>query len=158
MFAWKWGLQPDTPLGEDEVSAANIGSSIFFMTLVVGQMGHIMSIRRKMPYCYDSLAGVHREATWNAFKTLDFACLWRNIQENGAQFPWHILYAWCGSIATIFFFTSIPAISDACSTGVVPGRFWGLAIGWSVLWFVVGEIRKWIIVLFPDSFIAKTAW
>ena len=33
-----------------------------------------------------------------------------------------------------------------------------MAVGWSLLWFSLAEARKWIILLRPDSWMAKTAW
>ena len=49
----------------------------------------------------------------------------------------------------------------ACGTGSVDGRYWGIAIGLSCGIFIVAEIRKWIIYLFPLSFVSThilSAW
>lgn len=49
--AWNW-LTGDTEniLYKEETNAANAASSVFFLTLVVCQMGHLLSIRKKAPY------------------------------------------------------------------------------------------------------------
>ena len=50
LFSWNWAV-PSGNLGADEVSALNTASSIFFVTLVVSQMGHLLSVRRiRTPY------------------------------------------------------------------------------------------------------------
>jgi hypothetical protein len=71
---------------------------------------------------------------------------------------WPVLAAWCGTILTANFFNYIPVFQQYCGTGVVPGKYWGMAVGWAVLWFAVAEIRKWIVVLYPESFIGRHAW
>lgn len=182
LFAWNWGLNSDA-LGSDESAAANVGSSIFYICIVVAQMGHLISIRRKTPYFFDAIMNTDtckkltREVVYgssnNPTKTLqddqnnDAAIhtpdrnvllrMWDEISHSEIQFP--IIAAWCGSILTVNFFNYVPIFQDYCGTAAVPGRFWGIAIGWSVLWFTVAEIRKWLIFLFPESTFAKAvAW
>ena len=77
-----------------------------------------------------------------------------NELKNSAP-PASILIAMVLSALTANFFNEIPAIQVACQTGSVPARNWGIAIGFSVAIFVIAEIRKWIIFLYPESFISK---
>jgi hypothetical protein len=71
---------------------------------------------------------------------------------------WSILFAWMGSIATAVLVTEVPFFQQYCGTGSVPAKYWLLAAGWSAAWFMVAEVRKWIIFLFPNSIVGKAAW
>jgi sodium/potassium-transporting ATPase subunit alpha len=148
-FAWNWGLNSGD-LGDDQQSAISVGSSIFYICIVVAQMGHLLSIRRKTPYFFDSILNT-KQSTKNVFSRI-----FDEIQHSHIRWP--IVAAWILSICTINFFNYISVFQDYCQTAAVPGRYWGIAIGWSLLWFVVAELRKWVILLYPQSFVAKTAW
>lgn len=166
IFAWNWGLDTGN-LGADEIAASNVGSSLFYITIVIGQMAHLLSIRRKVPYFYDAIMNTKTGGAYNAVSTgegTEPTIAHRNVllrmwdELRTSEIRWPIVAAWIGSILTINFFNYVPVFQQYCGTGVVPGKFWGFAIGWSVLWFVVAEIRKWIVVLFPNSFIGRHAW
>jgi sodium/potassium-transporting ATPase subunit alpha len=151
LFAWNWGSDSGN-LGADETAAAKVGSSVFYITIVCGQMGHLLSIRRKTPYFYDAIMATQ---PGSENKNI-FVRIWEEISTSEIRFP--VLAAWTGAVCTTFILNDIKFFQDDCGTGVVPGRFWGMAIGWSILWFIIAEIRKWLIFLFPESIIAKTAW
>lgn len=161
IFAWNWGLNQNN-LGADEVAAANVGSSLFYVTIVVGQMGHLLSIRRKTPYFYDAIMQTEESKLTlhsSAKGVDDRNVLMRMYDElRCSAVQWPVLAAWCGTILTANFFNYIPVFQQYCGTGVVPGKYWGMAVGWAVLWFTVAEIRKWIVVLYPESFIGRHAW
>lgn len=144
--AWNWGLNSNN-LGDDEIKAAATGSSVFFVTLVVCQMGHLLAIRRKTPYFSDSLKN---------FQSIDGNLIQRMWQE--VSFEKRIIFAWIGSILVANFFNEIPQVQIHVGAGSVPGRYWGIAIGWSILIFMINEMRKWIVFLYPKSFISKIAW
>lgn len=118
---------------------------MFFVTLVVAQMGHLLGIRRKSPYFSDAIMGKGGGGLCNR--------LWKELMES-KPIP-RILLAWIASAVIANIFNEIPAVQVACGTGSVPGRYWGFAVGWSVLCFTLNEIRKWIVFLYPDSLIAS---
>ena len=147
--AWNWGLDSNN-LGEDEAKASNVASSVFFVALVVGQMGHLLSIRRKMPYFSDAIMDVDSEGGSVLRR------IWNELRK-ARPLP-AIILAWIVAVVVANIFNEIPSIQVACGTGSVPPVYWGLAFGWSALWFLLAEIRKWIILLYPNSIIGKTAW
>eukprot|EP01038_Epipyxis_sp_PR26KG_P006569 gene6569-9029_t len=157
IFAWNWGVNQGN-LGSDNISAANIGSSVFYVTLVVGQMGHLLSVRIKTPYFHNSIMNISPKDCNLPFSTSN-NILYRMYEEVLTwSIRWPIFYAWIGAVVSANFFNYVPIFQSYCGTGAVPGKFWGNAIGWSLLWFVIGEVRKWLIVAYPQSFIAKSAW
>jgi sodium/potassium-transporting ATPase subunit alpha len=155
--AWNWGsASSDSPLGIDEANASNVASSVFFVTLVVAQWGHLISIRRKTPYFSDSI--LRRAYTTSSTSnqpdhTSIWMRMWRELLDCPPRPP--VVAAIICSGATAVFFTEVPIVQVSCGTGSVAPRYWGMAIGWSLLWFVVAEIRKWIILLFPDSWFVR---
>lgn len=167
IFAWNWGLNSGN-LGSDEIAAANVASSLFYITIVLGQMAHLLSIRRKTPYFYDAIMNTGQYSAVASGEGSESAAVRSGSHRNvllrmwdelrASEIRWPIVAAWCGSILTINFFNYISIFQQYCGTGVVPGKFWGFAIGWSVLWFFVAELRKWIVILYPNSFIGRHAW
>lgn len=147
--AWNWGGNTGD-LGSDETAAANQASSVFFVTLIVTQWGHLLAIRRKTPYF--SAAYLNVEGSKDSF----FVRLWKEIISS-RPIP-RILMAWAGAALVANLFNETPTIQVACGTSSVPGRYWGIAIGWSILCFSVNEVRKWIVLIFPDSWVAKVSY
>jgi len=154
LFAWKWQGNTDDALSLDEASAAAVASSVFFVTLVVCQWGHLFTVRRKTPYFYESI--LNRDQYADQGSTTLIKRMWKELLESKPRVP--IILAWMGALLILMIFTEIPAVQAACYTGSVPGKYWGIAIGWSILIVVLNEIRKWIVLLYPDSLIGKTAW
>lgn len=184
--AWNWGLA-DGDLYDDQMKAAAVGSSVFYVAIVVAQMGHLLSIRRKTPYFYDAIMNTqvyqahmlaedtneHASVTTDGLNNNNTQEMTTTLRINQSKFylnrpiyqriwdeicytrfPRNVLYAWFGSICTIIFFNYIPVFTMYCGTANVPGKYWGYAFGWSLMCFVLAEIRKWIIILYPDSWIA----
>ena len=147
--AWNWGSDSNN-LGTDETNASNVASSVFFVTLVVSQMGHLLSIRRKTPYFSDAIMDVDGDGG------SVFSRIWKELLQS-RPLP-AIIIAWIVAVVIANIFNEIPSVQVACGTGSVPALYWGLAFGWSAMCFVVAEIRKWIILLYPNSIIGKTAW
>ena len=154
LFAWNWAVN-DNALGDDMIQAANVGSSIFFVALVVAQLGHVLSVRRKMPYFVEAVLGTKEYANdvrpW-------YLRVWSEILTIPQHIPWHIITAWVGSTVVAIIVVHGPLFNENCGTGPVPPLYWGMAFGFSLLWFVLGELRKWYIVLFPASWMAAVAW
>ena len=189
----------------------NVASSVYFVTLVVAQMGHLLSVRSKTPYFADWLctrrcgsregkgssggsggrsgdsagsggrggSGGDSESTGDEEKeepvvgplhdpvVNDGSSINRppivitaSVVSSPSPNPcnyirWSIILAWFGSIATALIFTEVPFIQQNCGTGSVPGLYWGFAVGWSVCFFVIAEIRKWLLFLFPSTSVAR---
>lgn len=55
-------------------------------------------------------------------------------------------------------FNELPRVHKYCGTGSVPARYWGIAIGWAGLCCLIDQGRKWIIMLYPNSWMAKASW
>jgi len=152
--AWNW-LLGDGPLSDDQADASAVASSVFFVGIVTSQMFHALSIRRKTPYFYHPIMGLGKFAndTRNVFERL-----WEEVAAIPQEIRWPIVAAWAASVATTNFFNYVPVFNQWCGTAPVPALYWGMGFGWAVLWFVIAEIRKWIVYLYPESIVAKTAW
>jgi len=175
IFAWNWELDSGN-LGADEMAASAVGSSLFYITIACGQIAHLLSLRRKTPYFWDAIMNTKpANSQYNQvarvengetavvanteFVPSDKHVLLRMWDELiTSEIRWPIVAAVLGSILTQNFFNYVSVFQKYCGTGAVPGRFWGYAIGWSLLWFVVAEIRKWIVFLYPNSYIGRHAW
>jgi hypothetical protein len=120
---------------------------VFFVTLIVSQWGHLLSVRRKSPYFYQSILDTEKQGGWMIVR------IWRELLSSPPRAP--LVIAIILSALTANFFNEIPALQTACGTGSVPSKYWGIAIGFSVGIFFVAEIRKWIILTFPNSIIVK---
>ena len=184
----------------------NVASSVYFVTLVVAQMGHLLSVRSKTPYFAEWLCGSRcgsrtggegrggegrgggegssqptddEEKDEPVVGPLHDTTMGDDSDPSGQPvvmatsvtsppptapnhpqgccdyIRWSIILAWFGSIATALIFTEVPFIQRNCGTGSVPSLYWGIAVGWSVLFFVVAEIRKWLFFLFPNTKLAR---
>lgn len=112
IFAWNWGINTNQ-LGKDQIDAASVGSSIFYLTIVIGQMGHLLSVRRKTPYFYNFIV---KPDSWASF-----------LKE--IELKPTIAMCWLGSVVTVIFFLYVPIFNKYCGTSPVPGKFWGYAVG-----------------------------
>jgi hypothetical protein len=108
-------------------------------------MGHLLSVRRRTPY-FSELLGA-KTAT-------------ERIGMLRAAFTprWQILLAWAGAMVTAVIFNEIPALQVPCATASVPAQFWFIGFAWSVAIFLVAEARKWLIYLYPKSWLGRLAW
>lgn len=217
LFAWNWTADSSTALGRDQLAAMNTASSVYFVTVVVAQMGHLLSIRSKIPYFAEEILGKewikrraeHDQVAHSAInhdvdvQGIEFANkrirpdsndqlggqIGRGLMMSSSEslddqnsstagqvdeerrggvlnapirgkgflpflleyIRWGVVMAWIGSIAVALIVTESPIIQDYCGTAAVPGKYWLYAFGWSVSWFTIAEIRKWLIFLFPHS-------
>lgn len=113
--AWNFGVNTGTnpDLYNDENAAQATASSVFFVTLIVSQMGHLLTIRRKSPYFSDAVMGkVGEGGLLNR--------LWFEVKTSKLVRP--ILYSWIGSVVIANIFIEIPAVQAACGTGSVPAK------------------------------------
>jgi sodium/potassium-transporting ATPase subunit alpha len=144
--AWNWALDGGA-LGTDMVSAANSGSSVFFTTMVVAQWAHFISIRRKRPYFSDSILNVARSPD-NVLVRVG-----KELLASTPLLP-NVVSILLGA-AVVNLFNEGSFLQTACATGSVSGRYWGVAFGFGVVVILAGEIRKWVIMLFPQSILAR---
>jgi hypothetical protein len=108
-------------------------------------MGHLVSIRRRTPY-FSELLSAKTPAE-------------RTRMLRAALTPrWQILLAWVGALTAAVIFNEIPALQVPCGTASVPAEYWFMAFAWSIACFCVGEVRKWIIFVYPRGWLARMAW
>ena len=113
VFAWHWAAGGG-PLTADETSALNTGSSIFFLTLVVTQMGHLLSMRRKdSPYFTDLVMPVGGGVLDRAFAIASYL-----------RPPSNVLFAWIGEVCIVLLFTEPPVLQQWCGTAHIPALYW----------------------------------
>eukprot|EP01034_Spumella_vulgaris_P034475 gene34475-42516_t len=137
VFAWNFGYDNQSAFGRDQLAAWHMASSIVYLTVTIAQLGQLLSIRCKRPYFYDWIV-LHQPFTFTV--------------------QWPVVWAWAASIVTLLLTLYIPEVNIYCATAPVPLCWWGLAIGWSALWFVLAEARKWVIALYPESWVARWDW
>ena len=143
--AWNWGLSDN--LGADEIAAANVGSSVFFTAMIIMQWGHFACIRRNTPYFSDAIMN-----TSHSSDSL-FVRLWKELLASPPRWQYFLAIGLGACVANLF--NEVPAVHEPCASGSVPGRYWGMSIGWSLVAFLIGEIRKWFILLYPNSVLTK---
>jgi hypothetical protein len=68
---------------------------------------------------------------------------------------WPVLYALVGSALVPVFFMYISIFKKYCRITAIPVHFWGLAVAWGLLWFALAETRKWIVALYPGSWVGR---
>jgi len=140
--AWNWGAGTGD-LASDEIAASAVGSSVFYTTLVVAQIGHLISIRRRTPYFSDAILNTDQSSDPLLIR------LWHEFKASTPPTP--IVLAILFAICIANFWNEVPVIQAAVGTGSVPGANWGIAIGFSLIVFLCGEARKWLILLLPPK-------
>jgi Cation transporting ATPase, C-terminus len=150
VFAWEWGLSGGA-LATDQAAAAITGSSVYFITLVLGQAAHLLSIRVKTPYYAAAITGSGDYTGLPLSTRLQLA-----VQRTRPLA--RVFAAWTGALVVALIMTEVRPLQDACGTGSVPAVNWGYAIGWAIACFIVAEVRKWLNYLYPTSCIGRTDW
>eukprot|EP00299_Pterocystis_sp_00344_P019842 c9810_g1_i1.p1 GENE.c9810_g1_i1~~c9810_g1_i1.p1 ORF type:complete len:740 (-),score=176.80 c9810_g1_i1:131-2125(-) len=138
VFAWQF----DSPNGFAGLTASEVSNvlnesqCVFFTTLVICQIGNLLSTRkRRVPYFYSKQPdSIQRRQVYRLFGAAVAAVTW------------------------VLLVTEIPPIRKLFKTATVQWQFWLGAIGCSVVIFVLGEVRKWWMIWRPDSWIARAAW
>lgn len=111
-----------------------VGQSVYFVTLVILQLGNILSIRNKR-----------------------LSILQADPIRKKRRNPWLLLSAII-SISIAIFVTEEPGIQSLFGTASVPIEHWFIPIPLALGILVMDEIRKLLVRSFPKSFIAKIAW
>jgi len=70
----------------------------------------------------------------------------------------YIFLACAASLLTAVFFTEIKVCQDTFQTRHVEAKYWFVSVCFAIILFFLGEMRKWIMELWPRGIIAKLAW
>ena len=120
---------------EDQLNAFNVtGQSVYFVTLVILQLGNILSIRNKR-----------------------LSILQADPVRKQRRNPWLLLSAVI-SISIAIFVTEEPGIQTLFGTGSVPVEFWFIPVPLALGILFMDEIRKLIVRCWPKGFLARIAW
>ena len=141
IYAWDWGTEGYAGLtAAAQQQLLSDAQSAYFMTLVVCQLSNLLSNRRRrVPYFF------------NANKTPEALTAQRLISKR-------LIAAVVVELFIVVIVTCVPTFNSIFATSPVGAKYWAAAFGFALLTFLIGEARKWCIVLFPNSFIAKVAW
>mmetsp|Transcript_5567 Transcript_5567/g.5726 ORF Transcript_5567/g.5726 Transcript_5567/m.5726 type:complete len:1006 (+) Transcript_5567:257-3274(+) len=133
-FAWNWGNEGYLGLTLDEQSDFLATSqSIYFMTLVVCQLGNLISLQtRNLPF---------------------------GVMINGKR-KWPILeqahiIAFFLELIVLIFLLYTPFCNSIFDTRPVGGRHWGIAFAFSFGLILLAELKKWCCYLYPGCLIDK---
>lgn len=128
--------------GDDDKSRALIeASSVYFICAISCQWGHLCSVRKKRPYLYEAIMDPKHEGGALSKR------IYSSIFPHGF-IKRDVIFAILLSLLTGLFLTEVPAIQTTCRTTSVGAKWWGISLGLSTLIFVLGEVRKWILVLY----------
>ncbi|KAJ3340832.1 hypothetical protein HDU93_006124 [Gonapodya sp. JEL0774] len=109
------------------------GQCVYFVTLVILQLGNLLSVRNKR----------------------------RSILQSDPVFkkpnPWIFVAAFI-ALAIAIFVTEVPWIQNLFGTAPVPVEFWILPIPFAIFILFADEMRKLCVRLWPNGFLAKVAW
>lgn len=118
-----------------ELTAFNTtGQSVYFVTLVMLQLGNILSIRNKR-----------------------LSILQADPIRKQRRNPWLLLSA-AISISIAIFVTEVPGIQSLFGTASIPLEFWFLPLPLALGILCMDEIRKVLVRSMPNSIFARMAW
>ena len=107
---------------------------MYFVTLVILQLGNILSIRNKR-----------------------LSILQADPIRKQRRNPWLLLSAII-SISIAIFVTEIPGIQSLFGTASVPIEYWFIPLGLALGILVMDELRKLLVRQFPKGPVAKISW
>lgn len=111
-----------------------VGQSVYFVTLVILQLGNILSIRNKK-----------------------LSILQADPIRKKRRNPWLLLSA-AISISIAIFVTEEPGIQRLFGTGSVPIEFWFIPVPLALGILSMDEVRKVIVRTWPKGPLARIAW
>jgi len=132
VFAWDFS-DPNGYAGisaDELVNLTNQSQSIFFVTLVVCQLGNLLSARINQSYFYNFQERVH------------------NFISNKKTLKRFVIMYSCAITAEIFWalvFTEVPFFNTYLQTAPVPAEYWFISLGFSVALFICQETKKLLI-------------
>jgi sodium/potassium-transporting ATPase subunit alpha len=120
---------------QDELTQFNTtGQSVYFVTLVILQLGNILSIRNKR-----------------------MSILQADPLRKKRRNPWLLISA-CISISIAVFVTEEPGIQSLFGTASVPWEFWLIPFPLALGILVMDEMRKLCVRTWPNGLLARIAW
>lgn len=120
---------------EDQLTYFNTtGQGVYFVTLVILQLGNILSIRNKR-----------------------LSILQADPIRKERRNPWLLLSAVI-SVSIAIFVTEVPGIQSLFGTASVPIEFWLIPIPLALGILIMDEIRKLIVRTWPKGLLARIAW
>jgi sodium/potassium-transporting ATPase subunit alpha len=120
---------------EEQLTEFNVtGQSVYFVTLVILQLGNILSIRNKR-----------------------MSILQADPIRKERRNPWLLLSAII-SISIAIFVTQEPGLQSLFGTGAVPWEFWLIPFPLALGILLMDETRKVIVRTWPKGFLARIAW
>jgi sodium/potassium-transporting ATPase subunit alpha len=118
-----------------ELTAFNTtGQSVYFVTLVILQLGNILSIRNKR-----------------------LSILQADPIRKQRRNPWLLLSA-AISISIAIFVTEVSGIQHLFGTAAIPLEFWFLPIPLALAILCMDGVRKVLVRSMPNGFLARIAW
>ncbi|KAI9457845.1 calcium ATPase transmembrane domain M-containing protein [Boletus coccyginus] len=129
---WKDGWQGYTI--DQLTEFVNVGTCIYYVTLVFGQYGGLLSVRNRR------VSMVHSNPLWGPRRNLVVPC---SMLATAA-------------IAVINLYG--PGLQQVFNMRHIPGMFWGLPFSFALGILMMDELRKLIVRTYPESFVAWIAW
>jgi hypothetical protein len=71
---------------------------------------------------------------------------------------WPIVFTFVGEIGIAVIVAEVPGAQSTFGTASVPGRYWGVAIGFAFAVFVISEAGKWWLHFYPKSRLRMLYW
>jgi len=148
-----WNVSGDNGVNEILLT----GQSVFFMTLVILQIGNLLTTRTRRIPIIPVPARFNKVSTRPSLRDnkepakliLGFIDPERHL---------HILSAISFSILWLIIFTEGPGCQNIFNTRHVPGEYWGMAMLMAIALFLTAELRKVWVLIYPDGLLAKCAW
>ncbi|KAI8072363.1 putative Na/K ATPase alpha 1 subunit [Gongronella butleri] len=131
-----FGMSPDgvALTASDFAWQVQIGQCVTFVTLVILQWGNLLSVRNR---CLTFVEGD------------PFRAKRRNL--------W-VFAGMASALIVAIVVTEVPWFNNVMQTGPVPIRHWLIPLPLALGMIVMDDIRKVIVRVFPNSFVAKAAW
>ncbi|KAG6377773.1 hypothetical protein JVT61DRAFT_14546 [Boletus reticuloceps] len=111
-----------------------VGTCIYYVTLVIGQWGTLLSVRNRRSSMINS----------NPF--------W------GPRRNWVVPFSLAGTIVIALINIYGPGLQQVFDMRPIPGMFWGIPFAFAAGILMMDELRKLIVRTYPKSFIAWIAW
>ncbi|KAF8555191.1 calcium ATPase transmembrane domain M-containing protein [Imleria badia] len=112
----------------------NVGTCIYYVTVVIGQYGTLLSVRNRR------VSMVHSNPLWGPRRNLVVPC------------------SMVGTVIIAVVNLYGPGLQQVFNMRPIPGMFWGLPFSFALGILIMDELRKLIVRTYPKSFVAWVAW
>lgn len=116
-------------------SKVNVSNAIYFMTLVLAQLGTLLIVRTRRQSIFQQ-PPIGKPETSNRYILPAMAC----------------------AVLLGTFFIEVPGIQRVFATASIPAEHWGLPLAYAVGMLFIEESRKFCVRRWPKGFLAKIAW